>query len=181
VIAVRIDPPLQMLAFAPLADDEGQIEMQTPLAATAHLLLLRGDEILLLRRLDRAGEEGPYELLAGHLDGGETVTQAAMRSAFEEVGVMLSADQLRVVGVMHRLCEDEHLPAGERIDFFLVASEWSEEPRNRQPERCCELRWFGLGELPRTTAPFVRMAVENHQQGIVYSEFGWGEFGGSGQ
>ena len=67
-------------------------------------------------------------------------------------------------------------PAGEHIDFFLVASKWSDEPRNRQPERCSELRWFGLGELPRATEPFVRAAVENHRRGIVYSEFGWGEF-----
>lgn len=149
--------------------------MQTPLAATAHVLLLRGDEVLLLRRLDRAGEEGPYELLAGNLDGGETVTQAAVRSAFEEVGVMLSADHLRVTGVMHRLRADEHLPAGERIDFFLVAREWSDEPRNRQPERCCELRWFRLDALPRTTEPFVRAAVENHRNGDFYGEFGWNE------
>ena len=71
-----------MLAFRRVAHDERPTEMQTPLGATAHVLLLRGDEVLLLRRLDRAGEEGPYDLVAGHLDGGETVTQAAMRSGF---------------------------------------------------------------------------------------------------
>ncbi|MBW2273679.1 MAG: NUDIX domain-containing protein [Deltaproteobacteria bacterium] len=155
--------------------------MQTPLAATAHVLLLRGDEILLLRRLDRTGEEGPYDLVAGRLDGGETVTQAAMRSAFEEVGVTLAADRLRVAGVMHRLSEDEQLPAGEHIDFFVVASEWSDKPRNRQPERCSEMHWFALDALPRTLVPFVRAGIENHRRGVSYSEFGWGSGKGSGK
>src|SRR5437899_10676265 len=72
------------------------------LPVAVHVLLLRGDEVLLVRRCNTGFEDGRLSVVAGHVEPGESVTQAALREASEEVGVALSRDGLRVVGVMHR-------------------------------------------------------------------------------
>jgi ADP-ribose pyrophosphatase YjhB (NUDIX family) len=71
-------------------------------AVSVNLVLLRGDEVLLLRRLNTGFGDGQYGLVGGHLDGGETVTDAMRREALEEVGVAIKPEDLLVTHTMHR-------------------------------------------------------------------------------
>ena len=132
-----------------------------------YLIFLRNDQILLLRRSNTGYEDGNYSLVAGHVEAGETVTQAAVREAFEEAGVVLRQENLEVVHVMHRKGDDE------RVDFFVLANAWSGEIQNREPNKCDELSWFPLADLPANLIPCVRVALINYQKGLFYSEFGW--------
>ena len=132
-----------------------------------HLFLSRAGTVLLLRRANTVYEDGQYSVIAGHLDGGETVIAAAVREAGEEAGIALDPIGVRVVGVMHRRANDE------RIDFFVVAEAWSGEIVNREPEKCDELAWFPLGALPPNTIPYVRRALENYRAGRWFESFGW--------
>jgi 8-oxo-dGTP diphosphatase len=52
-----------------------------------HLLVLRGDDVLLVRRSNTGYEDGRLSVVAGHVEPGESITQAAIREASEEVGV----------------------------------------------------------------------------------------------
>ena len=87
--------------------------MHARFPVAVHIFLLRENHVLLLRRANTGYEDGNYSVVAGHLDGGERVMQAAIRETYEEVGVRLCPTDLTVVGVMHRLSNDE------RIDVFL--------------------------------------------------------------
>lgn len=49
------------------------------LPVAVHLFLLRNNRVLLRRRFNTGYEDGSYSVPAGHLDGGETIIQAAMR------------------------------------------------------------------------------------------------------
>jgi len=136
-------------------------------AVTVHLLFLRNDQILIARRRNTGYRDGEYSVPAGHLDGGETVLSAGVREAHEEVGLQLEQAELEFVGVMHRL-EDE-----ERVDFFLRVRNWHGEPFNNEPHKCDDLRWVDVSALPENTVPYVRRAINNHSQGVVFDEFGW--------
>ena len=131
------------------------------------MFFFRDQEVLLLRRYNTGYEDGKYSLVAGHIDAGETVTQAAIREANEEAGVRLLPDDLRVAHVMNRKSNDE------RIDFFIEVRHWDGEISNREPEKCDHLAWFPLTALPDNMIPYVRAALERCQQGLNYSEFGW--------
>ena len=139
------------------------------LPVAAHMFLLRSGSVLLLRRRNTGFEDGKYGLVGGHLNGGESVMQAATRECREEVGVEIDPVDLKVIGVTHY-----NSPTGEGIDFFLSATRWTGEPRNREPEFCDELRWCRLDALPENTIPFVRRAAENLQAGVWFDELGWG-------
>jgi 8-oxo-dGTP pyrophosphatase MutT (NUDIX family) len=133
-----------------------------------HLFLLRDDRILLLRRFNTGYEDGRYSVIAGHLDGGEGVIEAMCREAREEAGIELDRDATTVVGVMHR-----QSPDSERIDFFLAATRWSGEIRNLEPEKCDELRWVPVDQLPDTTIPYVASGIAAWRAGEWFSTFGW--------
>lgn len=139
------------------------------LVSAVHLFLIRQDRVLLLRRYNTGYEDGKLSVIAGHLDGGEQVKRAAQREAKEEVGVDLPLDDLRVVGVMHRLTTDE------RIDWFLAADRWRGEPQIREPDRCSQLLWSSLDDLPSDVIPYVRRSLQNYLEGRWFDSFGWDE------
>jgi 8-oxo-dGTP diphosphatase len=141
--------------------------MRNKFPVAVHLFFLRETQILLLRRFDTGYEDGNYSVVAGHVEAGENVTQAAVREANEEVGVVLNPTDLQVVHVMHRKSEDE------RIDFFMAVRHWAGDVTNHEPQKCDELSWVNIDSLPHNTISYVKCAIENYQAGVYYSEFGW--------
>lgn len=120
-----------------------------------------------MRRYQTGYEDGQYSVVAGHLEGDETVVEAAVRETREEVGLELAAEEVQVVGVMHRRSTDE------RIDWFVACPEWRGEPRNAEPGRCDELRWADPAGLPTNVIPYVRRALENYRAGRWFDSFGF--------
>jgi 8-oxo-dGTP pyrophosphatase MutT (NUDIX family) len=137
------------------------------LVSAVHLFLVRDNRVLLLRRHNTGYQDGKYSVVAGHLDGGERVKEAAVREAREEVGLNITPPDLDVVGVMHRLADDE------RIDFFLASTAWSGRIRNAEPDKCDRLGWFDIDDLPENVIPYVRRALENYRSGRWFDSFGW--------
>ncbi len=137
------------------------------LKSAVHLFFIRDGQVLLQRRYNTGYQDGNYSVVAGHLDGGELVTAAAAREAQEEIGVNLQPEDIRVVGVMHRLSDDE------RIDFFVAVERWQGEVRNMEPHKCDDLRWSPLDALPDNTIPYVRQAIANYAEGKWFDSFGW--------
>lgn len=141
--------------------------MRATFPTTVHLFFFRENQVLLIRRFNTGFADGMYSVPAGHLDGGETVIAAAAREAQEEVGISLDAKCIHFSHVMHRMDGDE------RVDFFVRVSEWVGEPFNAEPEKCDEIRWVDVDDLPANTVPYIQKALQNHRQGIKFDEFGW--------
>jgi 8-oxo-dGTP diphosphatase len=137
------------------------------LVSAVHLFLLREGRVLLLRRFQTGYEDGNYSVVAGHLEGNETVVAAAAREAREEVGIELAPEDVRIVGVMHRRSHDE------RVDWFVACERWSGEIGNAEPSKCDELRWVAPDSLPPNTIPYIRRALENYRSGRWFDSFGW--------
>jgi len=136
--------------------------------AAAYLVLIKDDKILLLRRFNTGYQDGNYSLIAGHLDGGETAKQCIIREASEEAGVAISPEDLEVVHVMHRPAPDR-----EYFDIYLRAEKWLGDIANMEPDKCDELKWYDTDDLPENVLPAVKLALENINKNVHYSEFGW--------
>jgi ADP-ribose pyrophosphatase YjhB (NUDIX family) len=138
------------------------------LIPTSHLILVKDNEILLLRRFNIGYEDGKYSVIAGHLDGNETFIQAIIREAREEAGIDIKSEDLQVVHVMHRKATNE-----ERIDFFIIAKKWKGEPKIMESHKCDDLSWFEFDNLPDNVIPYVKHAIYCFLDNVFYSEFGW--------
>jgi len=90
-----------------------------------------------------------------------------VREAREEAGIEIPPSAIEVVGVMHRLDPDE------RVDFFLSASSWTGEVTNMEPDKCAELAWFDLDDLPADVIPYVRRAIDNYRRDVWFDSLGW--------
>jgi 8-oxo-dGTP pyrophosphatase MutT (NUDIX family) len=133
-----------------------------------HLVLLRGDAVLMSRRFHTGYEDGNYSFIAGHVDGGETFSAAMAREAFEEAGIELSPSTLTLAHMMHRRAENE------RVSLFFTANGWSGEAINQEPQKCDDLDWVPIDGIPENTVPYIKAALESVIAGQNYSEFGWG-------
>ncbi len=133
----------------------------------SYILFVQDGKILLSRRYQTGFEDGNYSLPAGHTEPGETFTQALIREIDEEIGITLAPDNVVVSHVMHRKF------GRENIDVFFTAKNWTGIPENKEPEKCDDLAWFPVDNLPNNTIPYIRQAIENSLKGVFYSEHGW--------
>ena len=62
---------------------------------------------------------------------------------------------------------------GERVEVFFKAIKWQGEIINQEPLKCDDLSWFYLDNLPENIIPFIKLALNNIQVKIFYSELGW--------
>ncbi len=133
-----------------------------------HLLLIKENRILLLRRKNTGYEDGNYSLIAGHIEANETVISAMRREAKEEAGIILEDAYLKIAQVMHRKGTDEN-----RIDYFLLSDRWTGELKNCEPEKCDDLSWFPLDQLPKNTIGYIQAAIMHHVHGDSFTSYGW--------
>ena len=142
----------------------------------SYVFLLRdgvtGPEVLLqLRQNPGYMDDHWAAAAAGHVEKGETAYDAARREALEEIAV--TDLDLTFVSAMQRTRGGE--PIDERIDFFFTARSWSGEPRIVEPQKCAELRWCALDDLPDPVVPHERSVLEALRAGTTtaYSTFGF--------
>lgn len=132
-----------------------------------HLILKLGDEILLLRRYNTGYEDGNYSVVAGHVDGNETIISAMKREAKEEACIEIDENDLKIVQVMHRKAEDES------IDYFIYCDKYTGDISIGEPNKCDELSFYKINKLPENTIPYIKKAIENYENGVEFSNFGF--------
>jgi 8-oxo-dGTP pyrophosphatase MutT (NUDIX family) len=139
----------------------------------SYVYLLRegdGPEVLLQLRQNTGYMDGHWAAAAaGHLERGETAYDAAHREAEEELG--LTGLDLVFELTMQRTAHD--LPIDERVDFFFTARDWEGEPRVVEPEKCADLRWFALRDLPPRVVPHEAVALASLGTGVPYRTHGF--------
>jgi len=132
---------------------------------SVYLVLIKNNKILLSRRYNTGYFDGNYSFPAGHLDGDETLKQAMIREAKEEIDVILDPADLEMIHIMNRRISDN-----ERVDFFFKAKKWQGEPKIMESDKCDDLSWFEFNNLPKNIIPYIKQAIDSFLNNIIYSE-----------
>jgi 8-oxo-dGTP diphosphatase len=138
------------------------------LRAAVYLILIKDGKTLLSRRFNTGWMDGKYSLIAGHLDGNETVFDTMIREAFEEAGIKVAKEDLKPVKVLHRKSNDQ-----EYMDFFFLAEKWEGELTIKESDKCDDMSWFSIDNLPENILPYVKNVIENYKDAISFIESGW--------
>ncbi len=149
---------------------EKSLRRHMNIPASYLVLMNERGQVLLLRRFNTGFKDGMYSLVAGHVDAGETFTQALVREVREEAGIVVLPEDAEVVHLMHRKSDTD---GSERTDVFFVVRKWSGEITNCEPGKCDELSWFDMDNLPENMVEYIRVALGHIWDGVRYSEVGW--------
>lgn len=136
---------------------------------SVHILFMKENEILLSLRKN-ISSDGLYGLVAGHLDGGETVTEAIIREAKEEVGVVVKPEDVKIANVCHSYNSKNDT---EFIQFYTICAKWDGDFVNAEPEKCGGLSFFPTDCLPENMVPYIKDAIEKTLTGVSFYEYGW--------
>lgn len=136
---------------------------RTLLVAAAYVVLVRHGvgqhEVLLQLRRGTGYMDGHWATLAGHVDAGESVHEAAVREAAEEAGIVVRPEDLVPLTTLHRF--ERGGPAVEqRVDVFFSVTRWKGEPTLREADKAAAMRWFPLDELPEPVVPHERVVLD---------------------
>lgn len=132
-----------------------------------HLLLRRGNEVLFGRRQNTGFEDGAWHLPSGHLEAGESVIDALIREAEEEIGVTIAPADVQFGHIMH------NSSSGGRMAFFFTVRSWQGEPTNLEPDKCSGLEWFAPDALPDHMIDYCRVAMNHIADHAPFSIYGW--------
>lgn len=133
---------------------------------TVSLMLFRNDkrEILLQKRKNTGYMDGMYDnACSGHLEENESVLEALIREAKEEIGIIIHKKDINLISVIHAKNENY-------INFFFEVSSYDEIPVVMEKEKCEELRWFNINEIPENIIPKLKQVLDMINKGIICDE-----------
>lgn len=136
-------------------------------------LLMDKEKVLLLRRFQTGTEDGLYVLPMGGHDGTEPLTQSLIREIKEEINLDVQPENVTLTHVMHRFHPMDHGLSFEQLDMIYFIHSYHGTLHNNEPDKCDDLAFFPMDQLPENTAPFVKKMLQCIQKGQLYSEFGW--------
>ncbi|WP_018656091.1 hypothetical protein [Actinomadura flavalba] len=125
-----------------------------------HVILERGDEILLLEHRDTGPYDGWLRAPSGPLGRGRRLDLTAVRDVCGPLGVRVEPDDLRLVSVVHQREADD-----ARVAVFFAGGLWSGEPVS-----AC---WADPLEPPRRLLPCAAAGVAAYVRGEPLATAGW--------
>lgn len=128
-------------------------------------------KILFVKRGNTGWEDGKYGLPAGHVEAGESFSEAICREATEEVGVTIKPQDMKQVLAFHQKDEEGEV----RVGIYFETTKWSGEPHNAEPHKHTEIAWFDEDNLPSTVIGTTAKKLQAIKDGQTYVEYGWEE------
>ncbi len=127
------------------------------------ILVNKEGHVFLARRGPKAkNEQGLWEFPGGSVEFGETLAKALQREMYEEYGIVIAVGAL--VDVVDHILPQEHQ---HWVSPTFICQIVSGEPYIRELEKCTEIGWFGLDQLPNELTQITRLNLEHyHQAGL---------------
>ena len=134
---------------------------------SAIYLIIKNEEgkILLQRRQGTKLWPGFLALPAGHIDEGENAYEAVVREAREELGIKIDIKNIIDTFVANR----KNKSLMPYYDVYFEIDSYEGEIKIKEPEKCSELVWCDIKNLPNDMIDFEIEAIKNNLNGIKFS------------
>lgn len=126
-------------------------------------------KILLQRRQNTGFADGMWDLsCSGHVERGESMKDTCVRECREELGVIIDKNDLSFLTFIHK-------KDGEIVYYnaYFCCNNFIHEPTICESNKCSEISWFDINELPNDLIEDRKVAVKSIFTDEKYIEFGW--------
>ncbi|MFF2654167.1 NUDIX domain-containing protein [Streptomyces sp. NPDC058045] len=153
----------------PTTDDQPEalkpaLESMTLLVAAVIVHDQATNRVVLLQRSENAKfAQCMWDLPVGKSEPGEPITETAVRELYEETGLTVQPESLKVAHIIHGAWGVE-APNGF-LTVVFVAHEWTGEPENREPRKHAQVRWVGTDAIPEEFVDTTASALHSYLDG----------------
>ncbi|MCF3143704.1 NUDIX domain-containing protein [Streptomyces platensis] len=172
------NPPDEGNNVAQQTDDRSQalkpaLDSMTLLVAAVIVHDKATNRVVLLQRSENAKfAQGMWDLPVGKSEPGEPITETAVRELFEETGMTVKPEALRVAHIIHGAWGVE-APSGF-LTVVFAAHDWTGEPENREPHKHSQVRWVDADAVPDAFVDTTASALHRYlADGPQVSLEGW--------
>jgi len=118
----------------------------------AVFMIVRDEQgrVLLQRRAGTEFMNGYYDFPSGHVDAGESFTEAAVRELVEETGLTAEEEDLEVLHLNQNYLDTPY------INIVFAVKKWGGSPRIMEHDKCDDQRFFAVDSLPEKCTLAVR-------------------------
>ena len=141
------------------------MEKEKFLSSVYLIIKNENDEILLQRRQGTKLWPGFLALPAGHIDEKENAYDAVIREAKEELGIEISISNIVDTFVVNR----RNKSLMPYYDVYFEINGYKGDIQISEPEKCSELVWSDINNLPEDMIDFEIDAIKKNQSGIKFS------------
>ncbi|MEU8787565.1 NUDIX domain-containing protein [Streptomyces sp. NPDC048637] len=122
------------------------------------------NRVVLLQRGENAKfAQGMWDLPVGKSEPGEPITETALRELYEETGLTVKPQALKVAHIIHSAYGVES-PNGF-LTVVFAAHEWTGEPENREPRKHAQVRWVDAHAIPEEFVATTASALHRYLAG----------------
>lgn len=131
------------------------------------------NRVVLLQRSENAKfAQGKWDLPVGKSEPGEPITETAVRELYEETGLTVKPESLKVAHIIHGAWGVE--AANGFLTVVFATHEWTGEPENREPQKHSQVRWFDADAIPEAFVDTTADALRHYMnKGADVSLDGW--------
>ena len=120
------------------------------------IIINDNNEILLVKRSENSRTEpNTWSRPGGEVNFGETVEQAVEREVEEETGIKVKV--LRFLEITQIIDKENNK---HWIALGFLAKHIEGEPKNLEPEKHDDIKWFPLNQLPENINSYTKNAVD---------------------
>ncbi|MER6115392.1 NUDIX domain-containing protein [Streptomyces sp. NPDC001743] len=122
------------------------------------------NRVVLLQRSENAKfAQGMWDLPVGKSEPGEPITDTAVRELYEETGLTVKPEALKVAHIIHGAWGVES-PNGF-LTVVFATHEWAGEPENREPHKHSQVRWIDAHTIPESFVDTTSSALHRYLMG----------------
>ncbi|MCX4820200.1 NUDIX domain-containing protein [Streptomyces sp. NBC_01142] len=149
------------------------LESMTLLVAAVIVHDKATNRVVLLQRSENAKfAQGLWDLPVGKSEPGEPITETAVRELYEETGLTVKPESLKVAHIIHGAWGVE-APNGF-LTVVFAAHEWTGEAENREPRKHSQVRWIDANAIPKEFVDTTASALHRYlTEGPQVSLDGW--------
>ncbi|MFC5169234.1 NUDIX domain-containing protein [Streptomyces mutomycini] len=131
------------------------------------------NRVVLLQRSENAKfAQGLWDLPVGKSEPGEPITETAVRELYEETGLTVKPEALKVAHIIHGAWGVES-PNGF-LTVVFATHEWTGEPENREPRKHSQVCWIDAKAIPEAFVDTTASALHRYLTGgLQVSLDGW--------